>query len=123
MKNLSKTLLSLAVSAGFIALAIGSGSADYSQSSGGYSSPSSSSSSSSVNCRVSSWMEYRSGRYYCKFSKNCNKSVTIHYKVSFPDGSTDNNGMEYMMSSMRETTGRSYTEKGTIYITREDWGE
>jgi hypothetical protein len=73
------------------------------------------------NCNIWTRAEYRSGRYYAKFRKDCNRAVTIYYKAVFADGSADNNGMEYMSSSISETTGRSYPEDFRIVITKADW--
>lgn len=74
-------------------------------------------------CTIGTRSEYVSGRYYAKFKKSCNRSVTIYYKRVFADGSEDANGMEYMPASMNEATGRSSVEDFRIVITNTEWGE
>ncbi len=72
-------------------------------------------------CRLYTRSEYISGRYYVKIRKDCDKAVTVQYKVVFADGTEDVNGMEYMSSSVREVTGRSYTRDFQIIITNANW--
>jgi hypothetical protein len=70
------------------------------------------------------YWEKVSGSYYPTFERtSCKRNVTIHYKVYFADGTSDQSRFVYILSSSFTTKvrGTSYKQNGRIQILKTEW--